>query len=245
MSDGDLLKELARLGTDAGGVLRPPGADDLLKALTELGLRTFGAAGCSVARLDEEAGELVFVAASGEGADLVVGLRMASSEGIAGWAVGSGQPIAIEEVGNDPHFQQDVAGRTGYIPRSIIALPLSGRDRMLGVMEVLDPTAATQERMESLELLGRLAAATLEVADLFLHLGQSLFEAAAAAGEDAGLAAALEAAAAAGGSRTPELAEISALLLELAAAGEEERRLAVRILNEVLRYGRRRRRARS
>src|SRR5579871_4694160 len=121
----DLLADLARLAGDAGAVLRPAELDGFLDAVTELGRRSFLAAGCSVARLDEEADELVFVAASGEGADKVVGLRMPSGEGIAGWAAGSGQPIAIEEVGNDPHFQQEVAGRTGYIPRTIIALPLT------------------------------------------------------------------------------------------------------------------------
>ena len=240
----DVLEQLARLGTDLGAALKPEGLDELLGAVTELGRRTFSAAACSVARLDEEKDELVFIAAAGEGADKVIGLRMASGEGIAGWAVGSGQPIAIEEVGTDPHFQQEVAGRTGYIPRSIIALPLSNRQRTLGVMEVLDPTAATQERMEALELFGRLVARAIEISELFSHLGRSLFQAAGAAAGAGELAEALERAAEAGGSGSRDLDELAGLLQDLAEAGEEERRLAVRILAETLRYARRRRRGR-
>lgn len=241
MNERELLAELSRLATDAGAVLRPRELDGFLEAVTELGRRSFAAAGCSVARLDEDADELVFIAAAGEGADKVVGLRMPSGEGIAGWAAGSGQPIAIEEVGNDPHFQQEVAGRTGYIPRTIIAIPLTASRGVIGVMEVLDPTAATQERMQALELFGRLATQAIEVTELFAHLGRSLFNSAAAAagGEvaDALEAAAREATA------TRELDEVVALVRELELAGEEERRLAVRLAAEVLRYARRRRRS--
>lgn len=240
----EILEQLARLGTELGATLKPEGLDELLGAVTELARRSFGAAGCSVARLDGAADELVFIAAAGAGAENVVGLRMPSGEGIAGWAVGSGQPIAIEEVGNDPHFQVDVAGRTGYIPRSIIALPLLGKERVLGVMEVLDPTAATQERMEAFEMFGRLAARVIEITDLFSHLGRSLFRAAGEAAGGGELADALDRAADAGGSDTRELDEVAGLLQDLAAAGEEERRLAVRVLAEVLRYTRRKRRGR-
>ena len=240
----EILEQLARLGTELGASLKPEGLDELLAAVTELGRRSFGAAACSVARLDEAADQLVFIAAAGAGAENVIGLRMPSGEGIAGWAVGSGQPIAIEEVGNDPHFQQDVAGQTGYIPRSIIALPLSGKDRVFGVMEVLDPTAATQERMEALEMFGRLAARVIEITDLFSHLGQGLFRAAGEAAGGGELADALDRAAAAGAPETRELDEVAGLLQDLAAAGEEERRLAVRVLAEMLRYTRRKRRGR-
>lgn len=242
-SDGDILRQVARLGADLGTAIRPEGLDDLFGALTELARRTFGAAGCSVAVLDDATDELVFVAASGEGADRVVGMRLPSGEGLAGWAVTSGQPIAIEDVASDARFQQSFAGQTGYIPKSIVAMPLTTADRTVGVIELLDATGSGYEQLETVELFGRVAAQALAIADVFSHLGRSLFAAAAATTSGTELGDALEAAAAERRSNYPELDELAAVLHELEAAGEEERRLAVRVLGEVLRYARRRRRS--
>jgi GAF domain-containing protein len=241
-SDGEILREVGRLASDVGTAIRPQGLDDLFRALTELARRTFGAAGCSVAILDERTDELVFVAASGEGAERVVGMRLPSDEGLAGWAVSSGQPIAIQDVANDPRFQQSFAGQTGYIPGSIVAMPLSTAERTVGVIELLDATGSGYEQLETVELFGRIAAHALAIADVFSHLGRSLFTAAAATADGTELGEALAEAAGAGRSDYPELDELAAALHELEAAGEEERRLAVRVLGEVLRYARRRRR---
>lgn len=242
-SDGDILREVARLGGDLGTAIRPQGLDDLFRALTELARRTFGAAGCSVAILDEATDELVFVAASGEGADKVVGMRLPSNEGLAGWAVTSGQPIAIADVANDARFQQTFAGQTGYIPKAIVAMPLTTSERTVGVIELLDATGSGYEQLETVELFGRIAAQALAIADVFSHLGRSLFTAAAATAGGGDLGDALQEAAVEGRSNYPELDELAAALHELAAAGEEERRLAVRLLGDVLRYARRRRRS--
>jgi GAF domain-containing protein len=241
MSEEDVLQQLARLATDVGVAIRPRGLDDLFRALTELGRRTFGAAACSVAILDEATEELVFVAASGEGAERVVGMRLPSGEGIAGWAVASGQPVAIEEVANDPRFQQAFASQTGYIPKAIVALPLATAERTVGVMQLLDPSTKGAELLQTFDLFGQIAAHALSIADVFSHLGRSLF---AAAGEAAGgteLGDALERAADSAAA-TPELNELALALRELEAAGELERELAVKVLAEVLRYTRRRRR---
>lgn len=132
-------------------------ADALLGSIAELGRRIFGAAACSVALLDADDEHLVFRAASGAGADEILGLRLPVSKGIAGWVVSSGQPIAVHDVRADPRFAEDVAESTGYVPRSILAAPLTAHGEALGVVEVLDRTPA-DDRGDDMELLGLLAA---------------------------------------------------------------------------------------
>jgi GAF domain-containing protein len=129
---------------------------ELLQAVVDLGRGVFGAAACSVAVLEPDEGHLVFRAASGAGADEVVGLRLPVNHGIAGWAVSSGQPIVIGDVRADPRFARDLAESTGYVPRSILAAPLQTPRALVGVVEVLDRTPASGR--DDLALLGLLAA---------------------------------------------------------------------------------------
>jgi GAF domain-containing protein len=105
--------------------------------------------------LDEEADELVFEAVSGEGADSLIGQRIPSSTGIAGWVLVTRQPLVLEDVGNDPRFARDVAESTGYVPQGLMCVPLLHEERALGVLNVLD--RASQFTLEEMELLGLFA----------------------------------------------------------------------------------------
>ena len=106
------------------------------------GVRTlFGAAACSCALVDEDGERLRFAAADGAGADDIVGVEMPVSRGIAGWAVMSGQPIAVRDVAADARFARDVAESTHYVPTSILAAPMFDDDgEVVGVLSLLDPS---------------------------------------------------------------------------------------------------------
>ncbi len=99
-----------------------PATNALLEQVTATALRLFDAAACSIALIDDD--QLVYTHASGQGAEVIVGTRMSLIRGIAGWAVRSGQPVAISDVRGDPRFAHDVAESTGYIPQAIVAAPL-------------------------------------------------------------------------------------------------------------------------
>jgi GAF domain-containing protein len=132
----------------------------LLRALTEIGRELFGAAACSLALLEPDDEHLVFRAASGAGADDVVGLRLPINRGIAGWVVSSGQSITVQDVRRDPRFARDIAESTGYVPRSITATPIVGVADVLGVIEVLDGSPDGDPTL--LALLARHVAAVVE-----------------------------------------------------------------------------------
>jgi GAF domain-containing protein len=236
-----VLHELAELAANLGPALTPARHLELLRSITSAAMSLFGAAACSLALLHENQEELEFYVASGAGADEVVGMRVPMGQGIAGFVVSSGQPIAIEDVTRDPRFAAAFAEGTGYVPRSILAMPLETEREMLGVIEVLD--RRTQGvglegagEMEMLSLFANQAALAIENSRVFSDLGRALFEAAGIAAGGHELTQALEEVAATASPPSSELAELAALFNRLALAGPEERRLATRIANEVIAF---------
>ena len=142
----------------AAGVL---GAEDsyraLLGSIVETARAIFSAQAASIFLLDEETDELVFEAVAGEGEDDLVGMRLPSGTGIAGWVVSSRQPLVIEDVSTDPRFGREVAEATGYMPKGLMAVPLLLEERSLGVLEVLDRPQRSRFSLAEMELLGLFA----------------------------------------------------------------------------------------
>src|ERR1700685_438521 len=98
MNPEELLRQLGELATSLGPAVRPAGTDELLRSLTEAARRLFAAAAGLPALLSEDESELIYTVAAGQGADDVTGMRIPASQGIAGWVVQSGQPIAVSDV---------------------------------------------------------------------------------------------------------------------------------------------------
>jgi GAF domain-containing protein len=126
----------------------------LLHSIVEVARAIFGARASSVFLFDEEADELVFAAVAGEGEQHLVGRRIPSSTGIAGWVLSSRTPLVLEDVQNDPRFAREVASRTGFVPRGLMAVPLLDEERVLGVLQVLDRPQRERFSLKEMELLG-------------------------------------------------------------------------------------------
>ena len=234
----DLLRDVARLADELGPALAPAGQLELLESITDAAKSLFEAAACSLALLDNDDSELVYYVASGEGAEDVVGMRMPSGQGIAGWVVMSGQPIAIEDVRQDQRFARGFAEQTGYVPTSILAMPLETERKMLGVISVLDRrsdgSSGTHD-MELLSLFARQAALAIENLGVFSRLGHELLRAVGEAG-DGELTDTLLRIAQDSAGPSAEMAELAAHFNFLATAGDEERTAAVGILRELVTY---------
>ena len=223
--------------------MRPAGTDELLRSLTETARRLFGAAACSLALLSEDESELLYTIAAGEGADDVTGMRISSSQGIAGWVVQSGQPIAISDLANDPRFSRGVAEQTGYVPQTILAVPVETPQRMLGVISLLDRDArrpGAEQDMALLSLFADQAAMALESVDEFSDLGRVLLAALAEAATGDDLVLALRRAAGRLPAADADLAALAATFAALARRGAAERRLALAVLRDVGEYVERR-----
>lgn len=251
MNDTPILDQLARTAADLGPAIQPPELNDVLHSITQTAHDLTGAAACSIAMLDRETEELKFVAATGPGTDAVLGMRMGAHEGIAGWALASGQAISVGEVSQDPRFARDVAEATGYIPQTIFAIPLETQTGAVGVLEILD---ADPERSASagladdqtvstvVAILANQAAIAISTAMIFSDLGRVLFSAAARAAADKGGIAdiqdALARTAAAAQGPSKELAQLLTVFNELGNLGADERRAAAKLLYDFLAYAR-------
>ena len=123
---------------EAARRLVPPAGTAVLRSIVEATAALFGAEAASLALHDPATGRLVFQVAAGEQGQAVVGLAIGSSEGVAGYVFSTGQPLALSDVARDARFGREAAEQTGYVPRSLIAVPLVDDVGILGVLEVLD-----------------------------------------------------------------------------------------------------------
>jgi GAF domain-containing protein len=154
-----------RAAAAAGVLAAEEASGSLLQSIVEVARAIFSARASSIFLLDEEADELVFAAVAGEGQGELVGRRLPSGTGIAGWVLVTRQPLVLEDVSGDPRFARDAAESTGYVPRGLMAVPLLHGERALGVLQVLD---REDERfsLAEMELLGLFAAQAAIALDL-------------------------------------------------------------------------------
>jgi GAF domain-containing protein len=226
-------------------VLRPRGDEEFLQAIVETARLVFDAAACSIALFDEGDEELVFRVAAGLGAEATVGIRIPADRGIAGWALMSGQSIAVDDVRQDPRFAADIAESTGYVPNAIMAMPLESERQTFGVIEVLDRRRGGGEGVDDMEVLAlfaRQATLAVESSRIFSNLGRALLESAALAAQRDSLRVALQERAAQTPRSQVELAELALLFHDLGVLGPDERRAAARIAEDFLAYARKQRR---
>jgi GAF domain-containing protein len=152
MTDEELRDAVA-----AGVLAAEAGHRQLLQSIVEVARAIFGARASSIFLLDVAADQLVFEAVSGEGGSALIGQRLPSSTGIAGWVLVTRQPLVLDDLENDPRFARDVAESTGYVPKSLMAVPLLHDEEVLGVLQVLDRPQRERFSLQEMELLGLFA----------------------------------------------------------------------------------------
>ncbi len=125
----------------------------LLRTIVEAARGIFAAKASSVMLFDDETNELVFEAVVGEGEETLLGRRIPADVGIAGWVMSSREPLVIEDVQSDPRFARDVAERSGYVPKGLMAAPLIRGETTIGVLSVLDRPANAKFSIAEMDLL--------------------------------------------------------------------------------------------
>ena len=87
---------------------------------------------------DPKTGELYFKAAVGEGSEKLTDLRIKPGEGIAGWTLTHNQPLLIDDVHADPRFAARFDDASRFSTQAILCVPLTFKDRVLGVIELVN-----------------------------------------------------------------------------------------------------------
>jgi GAF domain-containing protein len=159
-SDAQLGQALRRLlATVAGAdeLLPREQRADLLTLIVRTAARVVSAQAASLFLLDDSGANLEFAVAIGPKADEVREFRVPIGVGIAGTVAATGQPIAISAPEQDARFAGDIARSVGYIPGSILCVPLRYGDTILGVLEVLDKEGRDTFTADDIEILAYFA----------------------------------------------------------------------------------------
>jgi hypothetical protein len=117
---------------------RPDAPRNLMEGIVRTAAGVFEAAASSIALTDVTTGELVFQSAWGAGAREIIGVRLPPGQGIAGGVAETGEPAAVAECRNDPRFAAQIAAGTGYVPHTMLVVPLQRGERTLGTLSLLD-----------------------------------------------------------------------------------------------------------
>jgi Nif-specific regulatory protein len=149
--------------------------DHLLQLASERVVMLLDIEGASMILLDEERQELYFKVAY----DSRVGheqslrdVRFPANQGIAGWVIHEGQSLIVPDVGQDPRHYRGVDDHTGTKTRSVVAVPLRTKDRIIGALEAINKINGvfTIEDVRLLEAFANQLALALENARLIQEL---------------------------------------------------------------------------
>jgi signal transduction histidine kinase len=111
----------------------------------------------SVMLVDEETGELRFVAVSGTNSADVKPIVVPMTGSIAGTVVQENSPLLIRDAQNDPRWFQSADEISGYVTRSIIAVPMQLHGKAIGVVEALNKRRGAEMSWDDAEILSKLA----------------------------------------------------------------------------------------
>lgn len=127
----------------------------LLNMIVTAGQEITGTEACSILLLDRKGGRLYFEAATN-----MPGVRslIVPMEGsIAGWVVQTGETLVVPDASKDPRFYRKADEHTSFVTRSILAVPMVAREKVIGALEAINKQEGEEFADEDVELMGVLA----------------------------------------------------------------------------------------
>lgn len=121
----------------------------------------------SVLHLEDN--RLVFMVALGEKADCVKPFRIEIGQGIAGWVAETGEEVIVRDVHKDPRYYPGVEEATGFVSKSILAVPMKTGHKTVGVIELINKIGGrfTKKDLGLISAIASFSAVALEKARLF------------------------------------------------------------------------------
>ena len=150
---------------------------ELLTSVLELSTRVVEAESASLLLLDEKTSELYFDVALGLGPEAAK-VRLKVGQGIAGSVAQSRVPEIINAVRSDPRWSPTMDAHTGFTTRSILAVPMLLKGRLVGVLEAINKTGGdfTEADARAFEAFASQAAVAIDNARLFASLREERFK---------------------------------------------------------------------
>jgi len=147
--------------------------EEVLDLIMSQAKEVLDAEASSVFLIDEEKNELYFVSATGTGGGKAKRVRVPWGKGIVGWVAETGETLLVPDVAKDKRFYRKVDEETDFVTKSILAVPLVVKGRVVGVAESLNKKGTsgfTQDYVELFEAFARHAAVAVDNARLYSEL---------------------------------------------------------------------------
>ncbi|MDD3145809.1 MAG: HD domain-containing protein, partial [Candidatus Riflebacteria bacterium] len=125
--------------------------------------------------VDDQTNELYFHIVSGDpnvGAKLQE-IRLPMGTGLAGWCAQNNKPVIVPDTEKDPRFFKGADKKSGFVTRSMICVPMRLKDRVVGVLQVLNRTGEipfNDHDLETLENVANQAVSAIENARLYENI---------------------------------------------------------------------------
>jgi GAF domain-containing protein len=97
----------------------------------------------SIFVVDQQSGDIILRYAKGKVGENIIGLRLASGQGVVGWVVKFGEDLIVPYPGMDERFFEGVDESTGFSTRSILCSPIQSNGDTIGAIEVLNKSEGT------------------------------------------------------------------------------------------------------
>lgn len=128
----------------------------------------------SILLLDKKSGELYFEAASG-GSATIKHVIVPLDSSVAGHVCRTAKPVMIADAGKDERLYREADEQSHFTTRSLLAVPLKVKDKIIGVLEAVNKKSGESFNDEDTEVLTTLAAqaaVAIENARLFAQSDQ-------------------------------------------------------------------------
>ena len=139
---------------------------ELLRAILDVARRVIQAEAASLFLVDADSGNLeLAIATRGESGFVEPKIFVPRGKGIAGWVFEHGESLLIPNAYADERFYKEADRQTGFVTRSIICAPLKRDDKIIGVLQVLNPrdkAAFEPEDLDGFSAYANLTATAIE-----------------------------------------------------------------------------------
>jgi signal transduction histidine kinase len=166
----DILKRLAHLSTILNSTYE---LDALLSLLMDAAAEITQAQAASVLLWDESRRELVFTATTSNTSGLnLIGQAVPLEGSIAGTIFNKGEIVQVNDAMHDPRHYDRLDEANQFVTRSLLGVPLTIKERVIGVLEVLNrqPLPWTDDDRDYLSVLAAQASVAIESARMIAAL---------------------------------------------------------------------------
>lgn len=163
-TDAHLLKTLERRNRELEVLIEIGKAltstvdlEDVLTLIMDRGSRLFRTQTWSLLLRDEQSGDLTFEIAVSPAAEKLKGMKVAAGQGVAGWVAEHGNALVIPDVSEDERFSDQFDQAAAFITQSVLCVPVRSKDRILGVIELVNGPNERVFKEADLQILSTIA----------------------------------------------------------------------------------------